>query len=103
MQNEYLKIREQQLKEQRVQQEILSGITYKANNSNAIENVNTLKLKASKLLNETTAINVSSLNLGNGSNVKQIIDNELDYKLGELYQVLKQIREVHKFTGKIIS
>lgn len=103
MNDDYLKVREQQLKEQREQQEIFSGKTFNVNNSKPIENVNTLILKAHKLLNETTALNVSSLNLGNGSNTKLTVNSELDYKLSELYQVIKQIREVNQYKGRIIS
>lgn len=63
--------------------------------------LDTLTTKARTLLNEATALNVSCLNLGKGSNQQQQINTYLDQKANELYLLIKQIREEHKFSGRI--
>ncbi|SEB14383.1 hypothetical protein SAMN05660964_03802, partial [Thiothrix caldifontis] len=55
-----------------------------------------------KLLNEVTALNVASLNLGGGQ-VQTSIDSNLDYKLNELANLIHTLRYEHKFSGRLIS
>ena len=64
--------------------------------------LNTQLVDVKKLLNEVTALNVASLNLGGGQ-AQTSVDNNLDYKLNQLYQAIKEVREVSKFSGKLIS
>ena len=54
-----------------------------------------------KLLNDCSAINVP-LMLGSNGNAAATISAELDYKLNQLYQAIKEVREDKKFSGKLI-
>lgn len=95
-------IREQQLADYRKQQEELAKPFRATTAPITVVPVNTQIATIRKLLNECTALNVASLNLGGGQ-AQTSVDNNLDYKLNELYQLIKEVREVKKFSGKLIS
>ena len=68
----------------------------------AVVSVNAQLATIKKLLNDCSAINVP-LMLGSNGNAAATISSELDYKLNQLYQAIKEVREVSKFSGKLIS
>lgn len=63
--------------------------------------LNTQLATIRKLLNECSAINVP-LMLGANGNTEATISSELDYKLNQLYQAIKEVREDKKYSGKLI-
>ena len=95
-------VREAQLAAYRREQEELSKPFRSDKAPITVVPVNTQLASIRKLLNECTALNVASLNLGGGQ-AQTSVDNNLDYKLNELYQLIKEVREVKKFSGKLIS
>lgn len=100
--DEVQKIRDEQLAEYRLEQEELASPFRTTAAPVTVVPVHTQLKDVKKLLNEVTALNVASLNLG-GGNSQTTIDNNLDYKLNQLYQLIKEIREAKKYSGKLIS
>ena len=95
-------IREKQLAAYRLEQDELNKPFRVDKAPITIVPVNTQLINVKKLLNECTALNVASLNLGGGA-AQTSTDNNLDYKLNELYQLIYDIRVNKKFSGKLIS
>jgi hypothetical protein len=99
---QYESIREQQLAEYRAEQEELSKPFRVTTAPTTVIPVNTQLATIRKLLDDCSAINVP-LMLGSNGNAAATISSELDYKLNQLYQAIKDIREVAKYSGKLIS
>lgn len=99
---QFSSIREQQLAEYRREQEQLSQPFRVDKAHTTIVPVNTQLATIRKLLNDCSAINVP-LMLGSNGNAAATISSELDYKLNQLYQAIKEVREVAKYSGKLIS
>jgi hypothetical protein len=99
---QYSPIRQQQLAEYHAEQARMEELKRVPTAPITVVPVNTQIATIRKLLNECTALNVASLNLGGGQ-AQTSVDNNLDYKLNELYQLIKDVREVKKFSGKLIS
>lgn len=99
---QYYSIREQQLAEYRAEQEQLASPFRNDKAPVAVVSVNAQLATIKKLLNDCSAINVP-LMLGSNGNAAATISSELDYKLNQLYQAIKEVREVSKFSGKLIS
>ncbi len=99
---QYSSIREQQLVEYRREQEQLSQPFRVDKAPTTVIPVNTQLATIRKLLNDCSAINVP-LMLGSNGNAAATISSELDYKLNQLYQAIKEVREVAKYSGKLIS
>lgn len=99
---QYPSIREQQLVEYRREQEQLSQPFRVDKAPTTVIPVNTQLATIRKLLNDCSAINVP-LMLGSNGNAAATISSELDYKLNQLYQAIKEVREVAKYSGKLIS
>ena len=99
---QYYSIREQQLAEYRAEQEELNKPFRVTTAPVTVVPVNTQLATIRKLLNDCSAINVP-LMLGSNGNAAATISSELDYKLNQLYQAIKEVREVSKFSGKLIS
>ena len=95
-------IREKQLAAYRLEQDELNKPFRVDKAPITVVPVNTQLINVKKLLNECTALNVASLNLGGGQ-AQTSTDNNLDYKLNELYQLIYDIRVNKKFSGKLIS
>ena len=68
-----------------------------------VATVNSQLFKLKNLLNEITALNISNLNLGNGSQAANQVNSNLDYKLNELFNLIRTIKDDDKFSGKLIS
>lgn len=100
--DEVQNIREKQLAAYRLEQDELNKPFRVDKAPITIVPVHTQLATIRKLLNECTALNVASLNLG-GGNSQTSTDNNLDYKLNQLYQAIKEVREDKKFSGKLIS
>lgn len=58
--------------------------------------------KAKELIDEITALNVSSLNLRGGTPARIDTDGHLNQKINQLYQVLHQLKTEYGYSGKII-
>ena len=99
---QYSAIREAQLEDYRKEQEQLSQPFRVDKAPTTVIPVNTQLATIRKLLNDCSAINVP-LMLGSNGNAAATISSELDYKLNQLYQAIKEVREVSKFSGKLIS
>ena len=99
---QYNSIREEQLAEYRLEQEELASPFRVDKAPVTVIHLNTQLATIRKLLNDCSAINVP-LMLGSNGNAATTISSELDYKLNQLYQAIKEIREVKKFSGKLIS
>lgn len=95
-------IREKQLADYRKQQEELAKPFRATTAPITIVPVNTQLAAIRKLLNDCSAINVP-LMLGSNGNAAATISSELDYKLNQLYQAIKEVREVSKYSGKLVS
>lgn len=102
MNQETQSIRDAQLANHRAEQEALRNQFPNYTNTPRVS-ISSLNQRLKNLVNELTALNISSLNLGNGSNPQQQVNTHLDHKLNEVYLLMKQIREEHKFTGRIFS
>ena len=59
--------------------------------------------KLKNLLNEITSLNVANLNLGSGSQAANQVNVNLDYKLNEMYNLIKVIKEDNKYSGRLVS
>ena len=68
-----------------------------------VATVSSQLFKLKNLLNEITALNVANLNLGSGSQASQQVNSNLDYKLNEMYNLIKVIKDDNKYSGKLIS
>ena len=99
---QYNSIREEQLAEYRLEQEELASPFRVDKAPVAVVSVNAQLINVKKLLNECTALNVASLNLGGGQ-AQTSIDNNLDYKLNELANLIHELRYERKYCGKLIS
>lgn len=99
---QYSNIREQQLEEYRREQELLAKPFRVDKAPTTVIPVNTQLATIRKLLNDCSAINVP-LMLGSNGNAAATISSVLDYKLNQLYQAIKEVREVSRFSGKLIS
>ena len=99
---QYSSIREQQLAEYRLEQANMEELKRVPTAPVAVIPLNTQLATIRKLLNDCSAINVP-LMLGSNGNAAATISSELDYKLNQLYQAIKEVREVKKFSGKLIS
>ena len=95
-------IREQQLADYRKQQEELAKPFRSDKAPITVVPVHSQLINVKKLLNEVTALNVSSLNLGGGA-AQTVVDGQLDYKLNELANLIHTLRYQHKYSGKLIS
>ena len=69
----------------------------------ALPTVNSQLHKLKNLLNEITALNISNLNLGSGSQAANQVNVNLDYKLNEMYNLIKVIKEDNKYSGRLVS
>ena len=58
--------------------------------------------KAKELIDEITALNVSSLNLRGVTPARIDTDGHMDQKVNQLYQVLHQLKTEYGYNGKII-
>ena len=99
---QYYSIREQQLAEYRAEQEQLAKPFRVDKAPVTVVPVHAQLINVKKLLNEVTALNVSSLNLGGGA-AQTVVDGQLDYKLNELANLIHTLRYQHKYSGKLIS
>ena len=99
---QYSPIRQQQLAEYHAEQETEEKRKRGLETPVTVVPVKTQIARIKKLLNDCTAINVP-LMLGTNGNTEAIVAGELDYKLNELYQLIKDVREVKKYSGKLIS
>jgi hypothetical protein len=95
-------IREAQLADYRKQQEELNKPFRVDKSPVTVVPVNAQLVTIRKLLDDCSAINVP-LMLGSNGNAAATISSELDYKLNQLYQAIKDVREVAKYSGKLIS
>ena len=95
-------LRAAQLANYRAEQEQLASPFRTTAAPVAVVSVNAQLATIKKLLNDCSAINVP-LMLGSNGNAAATISSELDYKLNQLYQAIKEVREVKKFSGKLIS
>ena len=102
MNNDYLIHRQTQIEEYKKNESKVTPTVSTEDRFKPIENVNSLIQKLKTLLNETTALNVANLNVGNGTNTSQIIGNEINYKLNEIYSILKRLKEDYRYTGRIV-
>ena len=68
-----------------------------------VATVNSQLFKLKNLLNEITALNISNLNLGSGSQAANQVNVNLDYKLNEMYNLIKVIKEDNKYSGRLVS
>jgi hypothetical protein len=101
-QSDYMAARNEQLKQYRDDQNKIIALAARPDVSTKV-NVNNLIVKAKQLLNEITALNISNLNLPVGTTISSQINNSIDAKTTELFILLKDIKDVHKFSGKIWS
>lgn len=102
MNTDYTELRNAQLASYRAEQAAEQSKFKNYTNTPKVP-LDTLTTKARIILNEATALNVSCLNLGKGSNQQQQISTYLDQKANELYLLMKQIREEYKFSGRIFG
>ena len=96
-------LREAQLKSYREQQAELSKPFRTTPTPVALPTVNSQLHKLKNLLNEITALNISNLNLGSGSQAANQVNVNLDYKLNEMYNLTKVIKEDNKYSGRLVS
>lgn len=99
---QYSEIRKQQLADYHSEQARMEELKRVPTAPITVVPLNTQLATIKKLLNECSAINVP-LMLGANGNAEATIVGELDYKLNQLYQAIKEVREVKKFSGKLIS
>ena len=96
-------LREAQLKSYRKEQEELSKPFRTIQTPVPVATVNSQLFKLKNLLNEITALNVANLNLGSGSQAANQVNVNLDYKLNEMYNLIKVIKEDNKYSGRLVS
>lgn len=96
-------LRAAQLATYRKEQEELSKPFRTTPTPVALPTVNSKLHKLKNLLNEITALNVANLNLGSGSQAANQVNVNLDYKLNEMYNLIKVIKEDNKYSGRLVS
>lgn len=102
MNQETQNIRDLQLQEYRAEQQKMADYLRPAQAPIQRVPVSVIISKAKELVDEITALNVSSLNLRGGTPARIDTDGHLNQKINQLYQVLHQLKTEHGYNGKII-